>query len=84
MTIKSPHSSTGPKVIFNTNAIPFRLIFLRPTILFIKNEFLEEKRDFHDEETIKYKNININLTRKIAILTDENKKLQRSKRFNHY
>lgn len=44
--------------------------------LFIKNEFLEEKRYFHDEETIKYKNININLTRKIDILTDENKKLQ--------
>ncbi len=39
MTIKIPHSSTGPKVIFNTNACVSLVFFTRPTILFIKNEF---------------------------------------------
>jgi hypothetical protein len=44
--------------------------------LFIKNEFLEEKTSFHDEEKIKSENINIDLTYKIDILTYENKGLQ--------
>jgi hypothetical protein len=45
--------------------------------LFIKNENLEEKIIYLDEEKLRYENINIDLTHKIDILTFENQKLQK-------